>query len=146
LNKYALISVSDKTNIVEFAKVLNESGYKIIATGSSAKHLKMNGLNIIEVSEFTSFPEIFGGRVKTLHPKIFGGILSRRENDTDIKEAKENVIENIDIGGPGMIRAAAKNYKWTLPLVNPETAAVTMILLPVVRDRKSMDAMPASAG
>jgi phosphoribosylaminoimidazolecarboxamide formyltransferase/IMP cyclohydrolase len=146
LNKYALISVSDKTNIVEFARVLIESGYKIIATGSSANHLKVNGLNIIEVSEFTTFPEIFGGRVKTLHPKIFGGILSRRENETDIKEAKEHVIENIDvvcvnlypfkqtsenqestfeeiiekidIGGPSLIRAAAKNYKYVSILSN----------------------------
>jgi phosphoribosylaminoimidazolecarboxamide formyltransferase/IMP cyclohydrolase len=147
LNKYALISVSDKTNIVEFAKVLIESGYKIIATGSSAKHLKINGLNIIEISEFTTFPEIFGGRVKTLHPKIFGGILSRRENETDIKEAKDNVIENIDIvcvnlypfkqtvensqstfdeiiekidvGGPSLMRASAKNYKYVSILSNP---------------------------
>ncbi len=147
MNKYALISVSDKTNIVELAVVLIESGYRIIATGNSAKHLKMNGLNIIEISEFTSFPEIFGGRVKTLHPKIFGGILSRRDNKTDIKEAKDNVIENIDIvcinlypfkktventdstfddiiekidiGGPSLLRASAKNYKYVSILSNP---------------------------
>ena len=147
MNKYALISVSDKTNIVEFAKVLSESGYKIIATGSSAKYLKLNGLNVLEISEFTTFPEIFGGRVKTLHPKIFGGILSRRENESDINEAKENVIENIDIvcvnlypfrqtvenpestfdeiiekidiGGPSLIRASAKNYKYVSILSSP---------------------------
>jgi len=147
LNKYALISVSDKTNILEFAKILIESGYRIIATGSSAKFLKMSGLNIIEISEFTTFPEIFGGRVKTLHPKIFGGILSRRENESDIKEAKEHVIENIDIvcvnmypfkqtaenqeslfdeiiekidvGGPSLIRAAVKNFKYVSVLTDP---------------------------
>jgi len=147
LNKYALISVSDKTHIVEFAKNLSETGYKILATGSSAKYLKNNGLNIIEISEFTTFPEIFGGRIKTLHPKIYGGILSRRENETDIKEAREHLIENIDIvcvnlypfkqtsenygssfeeiiekidiGGPGLIRAAAKNYKYVSILSNP---------------------------
>ncbi len=140
MKKLAIISVSDKTNIERFAKSLTELGYEIIATGNTAKLISGAGIAVKEVSSLTEFPEIFDGRVKTLHPKIFGGILFRRENAEDKKEAEKNnilpidvvcvnlypfvkvaenpnssldtIIENIDIGGPSLIRAAAKNYKY----------------------------------
>lgn len=148
MEKLALISVSDKTKIIEFAKELNLLNYKILATGNTAKLLTENKIDCIEISSFTSYPEIFSGRVKTLNPKIFGGILMRRDNSTDKIQAEENnilpidivcvnlypfpkvvnrddisleeKIENIDIGGPSLIRAAAKNYKYVSVLTNPE--------------------------
>jgi len=148
LEKLALISVSDKTKIIEFAKELNLLNYKILATGNTAKLLIENKIDCIEISSFTSYPEIFSGRVKTLNPKIFGGILMRRDNPTDKIQAEENnilpidiicvnlypfpkvvnrndisleeKIENIDIGGPSLIRAAAKNYKYVSVLTNPD--------------------------
>ena len=144
--KTALLSVSDKTNIVEFSKSLVDLGYNILATGKTAKLLKDNGIIHKEISEFTGFPEIFDGRVKTLHPKVFGGILMRKE-EKDLIQAEQNkitpieivcvnlypfkevikkdeveleeVIENIDIGGPSLIRAAAKNYKYVSVLTSP---------------------------
>lgn len=148
MNKLALISVSDKRNIVEFANQLLQFNYDILATGNTAKLLSENGIKCVEVSDYTSFPEIFSGRVKTLNPKIFGGILLRRSNQKDLFEAKENniypidivcvnlypfpqvvnrsdltheeKIENIDIGGPSLIRAAAKNYEYVSVLTNPD--------------------------
>lgn len=147
MNKLALISVSDKSNIVEFAQSLIELNYKIIATGNTAKLLSSKGINVTEVSNLTGFPEIFDGRVKTLHPKILGGILFRRDNESDKKEANENeilpidivcvnlypfvktvenpnsdldtIIENIDIGGPTLVRASAKNYNYVSILTSP---------------------------
>lgn len=147
MKKLALLSVSDKTNIVEFAKTLVKNEYGIIATGNTARIIKEEGIEVTEISSITSFPEIFDGRVKTLHPRIFGGILFRRDNNEDIKQAKENditpidiicvnlypfvktmknpestpeqIIENIDIGGPSLIRAAAKNYNYVSVLTNP---------------------------
>lgn len=144
--KYALISVSDKTGIVEFAKSLVQFGFNILATGKTAKLLSEHKIPNKEISDFTGFPEIFDGRVKTLHPKIFGGILMRNEGN-DLIEAEQNsinpievvcvnlypfketikkenvsldeVIENIDIGGPSLIRAAAKNYKYVSVLTSP---------------------------
>jgi phosphoribosylaminoimidazolecarboxamide formyltransferase / IMP cyclohydrolase len=148
LKKLALLSVSDKEKIVEFAHGLVKNGYQIIATGNTAKILSENRIEVIEISSITGIPEIFDGRVKTLHPKIFGGILFRRDNESDIKQAKvneieaidivcvnlypfvktasnpkstlEDVIENIDIGGPSLVRASAKNYKFVSILTNPE--------------------------
>ncbi|MDT3696657.1 MAG: bifunctional phosphoribosylaminoimidazolecarboxamide formyltransferase/IMP cyclohydrolase [Ignavibacterium sp.] len=148
MKKHALISVSDKTKIIDFAAVLIKNGYEIIATGNTAKLLKENNLTVTEISSLTGFPEIFDGRVKTLHPKIFGGILFRRDNDSDIAQANvnqifpidiicvnlypfvktitkpdstlEEIIENIDIGGPSLVRASAKNYKYVSILTNPE--------------------------
>ncbi|KAF0152837.1 MAG: phosphoribosylaminoimidazolecarboxamide formyltransferase/IMP cyclohydrolase [Ignavibacteria bacterium] len=146
MSKYALISVSDKTNVVEFARELNLLNYQIIATGNTHKLLIENAVSCIEIKEFTKFPEIFEGRVKTLHPKIFGGILMRRNHITDHGEAEKNEIEaidivcvnlypfpkvvdrddfsldqkieNIDIGGPSLIRASAKNYKFVSVLTD----------------------------
>lgn len=148
MNKFAILSVSDKTNIENFAKDLIKFGYSILATGNTAKLLAANGVEVTEISELTGFPEIFSGRVKTLHPKIFGGILFRRDNNADNEEAKKNdifaidivcvnlypfrettqksgvtldeIIENIDIGGPSLIRAAAKNHKFVSVLTNPD--------------------------
>ena len=133
----ALISVSDKNGVVDFAQSLAELGVEILSSGGTAKLLLQNGIPAIEVSDYTGFPEMMDGRVKTLHPKIHGGILGRRGLDEEIMDkhgikpidlvvvnlypfestvAKpdcdlETAIENIDIGGPALIRAAAKNYR-----------------------------------
>ena len=144
--KRALLSVSDKTGIVDFARVLSENGVDLLSTGGTAKLLADNGIKVTEVSEYTGHPEIMDGRVKTLHPKIHGGILARRGvdevvmNDNNItaidmvvvnlypfantvaKEgcSLEDAIENIDIGGPTMVRAAAKNHKDVTIIVNAD--------------------------
>ncbi|MEM7256344.1 MAG: bifunctional phosphoribosylaminoimidazolecarboxamide formyltransferase/IMP cyclohydrolase [Pseudomonadota bacterium] len=135
--KRALISVSDKSGIVEFAQALQQAGVDILSTGGTAKTLTDNGVSVTQVSEVTGFPEIMGGRVKTLHPKIHGGILARRDVDAQVMQEHDitgidlvvvnlypfqetiskpdctftDAIENIDIGGPAMIRAAAKNHR-----------------------------------
>ncbi len=142
----ALLSVSDKRGIVELAKVLHGQGVELIATGNTAALLKENKLPVTEVSECTGFPEILDGRVKTLHPAIHAGLLARRKKDDKIlKEHKikpidlliinlypfeqtisqpdcnfNDAIENIDIGGPAMIRSAAKNHAHTFVVVKPE--------------------------
>ncbi|MBW2120644.1 MAG: IMP cyclohydrolase [Deltaproteobacteria bacterium] len=103
----AIVSVSDKTGIVDFVKGLTAMGVEILSTGGTARILMENGVRVMEVSEYTGFPEIMDGRVKTLHPKIHGGLM-------------EEAIENIDIGGPTMIRAAAKNYRHVSVLVDPD--------------------------
>ena len=148
MEKLALISVSDKNGITDFAKGLVKGGYSIIATGNTAKTLEKAGIKVKEISELTGFPEIFDGRVKTLHPLIAGGILYRRQNLKDKIEAEQNkinpidivcvnlypfietaanpdstrgdIIEKIDIGGPSLIRAAAKNYESVSILTNPD--------------------------
>ncbi|HOL21363.1 MAG TPA: bifunctional phosphoribosylaminoimidazolecarboxamide formyltransferase/IMP cyclohydrolase [bacterium] len=146
----AIISVSDKKGIVELADFLSKKGVEIISTGGTAKALRDSGIKVKDVSEFTGFPEILDGRVKTLHPRIYGGILSIRDDKEHQKQMKENdlvpidlivcnlypfeetlkrgashneIIENIDIGGPTMIRAASKNYKYVCVLVKPELYA-----------------------
>lgn len=146
--KRALISVSDKTGIVEFAKQLNELGIEIISTGGTYNVLKEAKIPVISVSDITGFPECLDGRVKTLHPNIHAGILAMRSNKKHMKQIeelnidlidiivvnlypfketilKENVkleeaIENIDIGGPTMLRAAAKNYQDVSVIIDPE--------------------------
>ncbi|GAB2691738.1 bifunctional phosphoribosylaminoimidazolecarboxamide formyltransferase/IMP cyclohydrolase [Aliiglaciecola aliphaticivorans] len=140
----ALLSVSDKSGIVEFATSLVEQGVELLSTGGTAKLLAEAGLNVTEVSDYTGHPEIMAGRVKTLHPKVHGGILARRgideavmqENDIQAIDlvvvnlypfaatvanddcSLEDAIENIDIGGPTMVRAAAKNHKDVTIVVN----------------------------
>ncbi|MFZ9035906.1 MAG: bifunctional phosphoribosylaminoimidazolecarboxamide formyltransferase/IMP cyclohydrolase [Francisellaceae bacterium] len=142
----ALISVSDKHGIVEFAKTLFDLGVEILSTGGSARLLQQHGIPVIEVSDYTGFPEIMDGRVKTLHPKIHGGLLGRRDIDGEImkkldiapidmvvinlypfKQTIENpnssladIIENIDIGGPSMLRSAAKNHKDVTVVCDPD--------------------------
>ncbi len=143
----ALISVSDKNGIVELAKNLDKLKVEIISTGGTAKKLRDNGIRVKDVSEITGFPECLNGRVKTLHPKIHGGLLALRDNsdhmdeisklniepidivvvnlypfkETILKEnvTREEAIENIDIGGPTMLRSAAKNYKSVSVVVDP---------------------------
>ena len=144
---YALLSVSNKSGIVDFAEGLIRAGYTLISSGGTHKVISDEGLPVMKVSDYTGSPEILNGRVKTLHPKIHGGILAQRGNpshDLDrqangighidivavnlypFKEtvAKPDVtladaIENIDIGGPSMVRSAAKNYKDVAVLTNP---------------------------
>lgn len=142
----ALLSVSEKEGIVEFAKELQNLGFEILSTGGTFKLLKDNDILATEVSDFTKSPELFEGRVKTLHPKIHGAILHKRNNKNHIQQAKEHdilsidlvcvnlypfkkttimsddfdtIIENIDIGGPAMIRSAAKNYKDVIIVCDP---------------------------
>ncbi len=140
----ALLSVSDKTGIVEFAQTLHRFGVELLSTGGTAKLLAQNGLPVIEVSDYTGFPEMMDGRVKTLHPKIHGGLLGRRGIDEGIMAehaippidmvvvnlypfaatvakpgcSLDDAIENIDIGGPTMLRAAAKNHAGVAVVVN----------------------------
>ncbi|MEM1688885.1 MAG: bifunctional phosphoribosylaminoimidazolecarboxamide formyltransferase/IMP cyclohydrolase [Candidatus Hadarchaeales archaeon] len=145
--KRALVSVYNKTGIVDFCKELQKLGIEIISTGRTAKLLRENGIRVLEVSEITKFPEMLDGRVKTLHPKIHGGILAIRDKDEHIRQIREQgiepidlvvvnlypfeevvakgasleeAIENIDIGGPAMVRSAAKNYKYVGVIVDPE--------------------------
>nr|WP_286294080.1 bifunctional phosphoribosylaminoimidazolecarboxamide formyltransferase/IMP cyclohydrolase [Methylomarinovum sp. IN45] len=144
--KRALVSVSDKTGVVEFCEGLQELGIEILSTGGTAKLLEANGVRVTEVSEYTGFPEIMAGRVKTLHPKVHGGILGRRGIDDEVMAEHgiepidlvvvnlypftqvtrrsgctfEEAVENIDIGGPAMIRAAAKNHRDVGVVVDPE--------------------------
>ena len=145
--KRALISVSNKEGVVELARQLHEAGVEIVSTGGTMKAIKEAGIPVTYVSDVTGFPEIMDGRVKTLNPYIHGGILAVRDNEKHVSEmeehkitgidlvvvnlypfketiAKPNVglaeaIENIDIGGPAMIRAAAKNFKFVTVVTNP---------------------------
>ena len=143
----ALISVSDKTGVVEFAKALLTHGVEILSTGGTAQLLKLNGVVVTEVADHTGFPEMMEGRVKTLHPKVHGGILARRDKPGHVQSMKdhgiapidmvvvnlypfaqtvakpgctmEDAIENIDIGGPAMVRAAAKNHDFVAVVTDP---------------------------
>jgi phosphoribosylaminoimidazolecarboxamide formyltransferase / IMP cyclohydrolase len=147
--KRALISVSDKTGIVEFAQALHQQGVEILSTGGTYRLLCDNQIPAIEVSDYTGFPEMMDGRVKTLHPKIHGGILARRDIDGDVMQehginaidmvvvnlypfeatvakedcSLEDAVENIDIGGPTMVRAAAKNHAFVNIVVNADDYA-----------------------
>ncbi len=146
--KRALISVSDKSGLIDLAKVLAKNNVEIISTGGTAKAIKEAGIPVKEISEITGFPEILDGRVKTLHPAIYGGILYKRDNPGHLEQVSkhsirqidlvvvnlypfekvffsrqatdEELIENIDIGGPSMIRASAKNWKFVCVVVSPE--------------------------
>ena len=144
----ALISVSDKRGVVEFAQRLRSAGWEIIATGGTMKLLRDKGVEVINISDVTGFPEICDGRVKTLHPKVHGGLLARRDDPSHLQALKDNgiefidmvcanlypfrqtiakpdvtmedAIENIDIGGPSMLRSAAKNYRDVTVVCDPE--------------------------
>jgi len=149
--KKALISVTDKTGIVEFAKELKKFDVEILSTGGTAAQLRKAGIEVTDVSDYTGFPEMMDGRLKTLHPKIHGGLLALRDNEDHVKSARdhgidmidmvvtnlyrfedtvakesctlEDAVENIDIGGPTMLRAAAKTtalYPWSpIRKINP---------------------------
>jgi len=144
----ALISVSDKTGIKELGQTLREMGVEILSTGGTALLLKESGIPVIEVSEYTGFPEMMDGRIKTLHPKIHGALLARRDHPEHLRQMEnhgikpidlvvvnlypfektvartnctlEEAIENIDIGGPTMLRAAAKNYLDVAVVTDPQ--------------------------
>lgn len=145
--KRALLSVSDKDGLIEFAKELAAHGVEILSTGGTARAIKEAGVDVKDVSDHTGFPEIMDGRVKTLHPKVHGGILSRRSNKDHVKAQEEHdigdidlvvvnlypfaatvasgadyetCIENVDIGGPAMIRAAAKNHEFVAIVTDPQ--------------------------
>ncbi|WP_040225036.1 bifunctional phosphoribosylaminoimidazolecarboxamide formyltransferase/IMP cyclohydrolase, partial [Bhargavaea cecembensis] len=146
MKKRALLSVSDKTGILEFAKELESLGYEILSTGGTMNHLKENGVAVTAVDEVTGFPEILGGRVKTLHPFVHGGLLAKHDDPDHQAELEEHgilpihivcvnlypfkatiskpdvtvedAIENIDIGGPTMLRASAKNHRYITVLVD----------------------------
>ena len=141
----ALISVSDKTDVVELAKNLHQLGVELLSTGGTASLIAQNNIPVIEISDYTGFPEMMAGRVKTLHPRVHGGILGRRGIDEEVMQAHgikpidlivinlypfqatvanpdctlEDAIENIDIGGPAMVRAAAKNHASVTVVVDP---------------------------
>lgn len=150
----ALISVSDKAGLEDFAKGLNKHNIEILSTGGTAKFIAKLGIPVTEVSDFTGFPELFDGRVKTLHPKIHGGLLYRRDIDEHVDQAKKNgilpidlvvvnlypfeetvakegvtrteAIEQIDIGGPSMLRSAAKNHDAVTVVVDPDDYQVVL--------------------
>src|SRR4029077_2147752 len=143
----ALLSVSDKAGIVDFARGLEELGVEIVSTGGTARELSGAGLEIRNIEDFTGFPEVMDGRVKTLHPRLYAGLLARRDDDAHLAAASEleiepvdlvcvnlypfeqtlargdatdeEIVENIDIGGPTMIRAAAKNSDFAAVVVDP---------------------------
>lgn len=143
----ALISLTDKTGIEGFAKELQDLGIEILSTGGTAKKMRDHGIKVMDVSEFTGFPEMLDGRVKTLHPKVHGGILAQKSNPDHLTQMETHglkpidivavnlyafektvadpncsladAIENIDIGGPTMLRAAAKNFQDVTVIVDP---------------------------
>jgi phosphoribosylaminoimidazolecarboxamide formyltransferase/IMP cyclohydrolase len=143
----ALISVTDKSGIVDFARFLEELGIEILSTGGTARTIRDGGVKVLDISEYTGFPEMMDGRVKTLHPKVHGGLLGRRDNQQDIQMMRihgikdinmvvvnlyqfeqtisregctlEEAVENIDIGGPSMLRSAAKNFRYVTVIVDP---------------------------
>ncbi len=143
----AIISVTDKSGIVEFAKSLSALGVQILSTGGTARALRDGGISVTDISDYTGFPEMMDGRVKTLHPKVHGGLLGLRDNPEHVGMMKahgiktidmvvvnlyqfektvakegvtlEEAIENIDIGGPSMLRSSAKNFKYVTVIVDP---------------------------
>ena len=150
--KTALISLSDKTNLKKIVEFLVKRNVKMLSTGGTFKAIKKITDNVIEVSDFTGFEEMMDGRVKTLHPKIHAGILARRDSDMDILKERgyetidlvivnlypfketiqencsfEEAIEKIDIGGPTMIRAAAKNFKDVVVVTDPKDYELSLI-------------------
>ena len=157
MNYYALLSVSNKEGIVDFAEGLIRAGYTLISSGGTHAVIQAEGLPVTKVSEYTGSPEILNGRVKTLHPKIHGGILAQRGNPSHDLDRESNgiglidivavnlypfketvakpdvtladAIENIDIGGPSMVRSAAKNYKDVAVLTNPNQYGIYLSAL-----------------
>lgn len=151
--KRALLSVSDKEGLVEFAKELVAHGVEILSTGGTAKAMKEAGIDVKDVSDHTGFPEMMDGRVKTLHPTVHGGILSRRDNENHVKAQNDHnigdidlvvvnlypfvqtvatgadydtCIENVDIGGPAMLRSAAKNHEFVTVVTDPQDYKVVL--------------------
>ncbi len=143
----AIISVTDKSGVVDFARSLSKFGVEILSTGGTAKAMREGGVEVMDISDYTGFPEMLDGRVKTLHPKVHGGLLGLRDNPEHVKTMKEHgiknidlivvnlyqfektvakegvtleeAVENIDIGGPTMLRSSAKNYRDVTVVVDP---------------------------
>ncbi len=150
----AIISLTDKTGSVDFAKSLSKFGVEILSTGGTAKILREGGIEVLDISDYTGFPEMMDGRVKTLHPKVHGGLLGIRDNAEHVKTMKEHgvkpidmvvvnlyqfektiskegvtldeAIENIDIGGPSMLRSSAKNFKFVTVIVDPADYGIVL--------------------
>ena len=150
----AIISVTDKSGIVEFAKSLSALGVQILSTGGTARALRDGGISVTDISDYTGFPEMMDGRVKTLHPKVHGGLLGLRDNPEHVEMMKahgiktidmvvvnlyqfektvakegvtlEEAIENIDIGGPSMLRSSAKNFRYVTVIVDPADYEVVL--------------------
>ena len=150
----AIISVTDKSGIVEFANSLSGLGVQILSTGGTARALREGGISVIDISDYTGFPEMMDGRVKTLHPKVHGGLLGLRDNPEHMEMMKahgiktidmvvvnlyqfektvakegvtlEEAIENIDIGGPSMLRSSAKNFRYVTVVVDPADYEVVL--------------------
>lgn len=150
----AIISVTDKTGISGFAKSLSKFEVEILSTGGTARVLREEGISVTDISDYTGFPEIMDGRVKTLHPKVHGGLLGLRDNPEHIKMMQrhdikaiglvvvnlyqfektvakqgvtlEEAIENIDIGGPSMLRSSAKNFKYVTVIIDPADYPVVL--------------------
>jgi phosphoribosylaminoimidazolecarboxamide formyltransferase/IMP cyclohydrolase len=150
----AIISVTDKAGIVDFAKSLSKFGIEILSTGGTAKAMREGGVEVRDISDYTGFPEMLDGRVKTLHPKVHGGLLGMRDNPEHVKMMQahgienidmlvvnlyqfektvaregvtlEEAIENIDIGGPAMLRSSAKNFRDVTVLVDPADYEVVL--------------------
>ena len=142
-----IISVTDKAGVVDFASSLSKFGVQILSTGGTARALRDGGISVMDISQYTGFPEMLDGRVKTLHPKVHGGLLGMRDNPEHVSMMKEHgienidllvvnlyqfektvakegvtieeAIENIDIGGPAMLRSSAKNFKDVMVIVDP---------------------------
>ena len=164
MTRRALISVSDKTGVLDFARGLQDLGWQVLSTGGTARLLTQGGLAVTEVGEYTGFPEMMEGRVKTLHPRIHGGILGRRGIDEGVMEAHgiapidlvavnlypfeqtvarpdctlPEAIENIDIGGPTLLRAAAKNHRAVTVVVDPGDYALVIEVLTSLSDTKPL--------
>jgi phosphoribosylaminoimidazolecarboxamide formyltransferase/IMP cyclohydrolase len=143
----AIISVTDKAGIVDFARSLSRFEVEILSTGGTAKALREGGISVTDISDYTGFPEMLDGRVKTLHPKVHGGLLGLRDNPEHVRMVNahgisfidmvvvnlyqfektvskdgvtlEEAVENIDIGGPSMLRSSAKNFKYVTVIVDP---------------------------
>jgi len=150
----AIISVTDKTGVLDFAKSLSKFGVEILSTGGTARALREGGLPVMDISEYTGFPEMMDGRVKTLHPKVHGGLLGLRDNPDHVKMMEQHdivpidmlvvnlyqfektvarqgvtldeAIENIDIGGPSMLRSSAKNFRHVTVIVDPSDYEVIL--------------------
>jgi phosphoribosylaminoimidazolecarboxamide formyltransferase/IMP cyclohydrolase len=150
----AVISVTDKKGIVELAKSLDNLGVQILSTGGTAKAIRDGGVSVTDISDYTGFPEMLDGRVKTLHPKVHGGLLGMRDNPEHVRKMREHeiknidllivnlyqfektvskegvtleeAIENIDIGGPAMLRSSAKNFRDVTVVVDPSDYAVIL--------------------
>jgi len=163
----ALLSVSDKTGLAEFARALISHGVEILSTGGTAQLLKLNGLVVTEVGAYTGFPEMMEGRVKTLHPKVHGGILARRDRPDHVRSMKDHdirpidmvvvnlypfaqtvakpgctldeAIENIDIGGPAMVRAAAKNHAFVAVVTDPADYKPLLAKMKVAGGKLALD-------